>query len=200
MQKCFCISFNIIEEMKKGIIFLARHGQNEDNAEKLLNGHRDRPLTDLGREQAVEVAKKLNGKGIQKIYSSPLVRSFETGEIIADVLGLDKPEVNTLFIERDFGVLTGKPVADILKYSSDDLQTEHVLHFLNVEGSEDYPKLKERGFRGLKFIQEKHPEDTVLIVSHGDIGKMIKAAFYDKDWKDVLQEGYFSHTTIHELK
>lgn len=33
-------------------IYLARHGQNEDN----LNGHRDVPLTDLGRAQAHEAA------------------------------------------------------------------------------------------------------------------------------------------------
>lgn len=29
-------------------IFIVRHGQDEDNAKRLLNGHRDRPLTDLG--------------------------------------------------------------------------------------------------------------------------------------------------------
>ncbi len=29
-------------------IYLARHGQNEDNANGILNGHRDLPLTDIG--------------------------------------------------------------------------------------------------------------------------------------------------------
>ncbi|MBP7769257.1 histidine phosphatase family protein, partial [Candidatus Saccharibacteria bacterium] len=37
-------------------IYIARHGQNKDNAEGILNGHRDRPLTELGRRQAMELA------------------------------------------------------------------------------------------------------------------------------------------------
>jgi probable phosphoglycerate mutase len=32
-------------------IYLTRHGQNEDNLNGILNGHRDLPLTDLGRDQ-----------------------------------------------------------------------------------------------------------------------------------------------------
>ena len=31
-------------------IYIARHGQNEDNANGILNGHRDLPLTDIGRK------------------------------------------------------------------------------------------------------------------------------------------------------
>lgn len=29
-------------------IYLARHGQDKDNSEGILNGHRDTPLTDIG--------------------------------------------------------------------------------------------------------------------------------------------------------
>lgn len=40
-------------------IYLARHGQNEDNAIGILNGYRDLPLTDTGLAQAAEVANKI---------------------------------------------------------------------------------------------------------------------------------------------
>ena len=40
-------------------IYLARYGQNQDNANGILNGHRDLPLTELGIAQAEEVAIKI---------------------------------------------------------------------------------------------------------------------------------------------
>jgi len=37
-------------------IYLAQHGQNEDNANGMLNGHRALPLTEMGIAQATEIA------------------------------------------------------------------------------------------------------------------------------------------------
>lgn len=45
-------------------IYLARHGQNEDNANGILNGHRDMPLTEVGIGQAHEVAEKIKESGL----------------------------------------------------------------------------------------------------------------------------------------
>ena len=61
-------------------IFLARHGQDEDNARGLLNGRRDEPLTDLGIIQANKLAQEIKDIGLKfdVIYSSPLQRAFET--------------------------------------------------------------------------------------------------------------------------
>lgn len=42
-------------------IFIARHGQNEDNVNGILNGHRDLPLTELGRQQARELGEGIRG-------------------------------------------------------------------------------------------------------------------------------------------
>ena len=39
-------------------IYLTRHGQDVDNANGILNGHRDQPLTELGVGQATAAGKK----------------------------------------------------------------------------------------------------------------------------------------------
>lgn len=85
-------------------IYIVRHGQNKDNAEGILNGHRDMPLTGIGEDQALQLAQKMKAANIHidKIYSSPLQRAYRTGEIIADHLHIDKPEKLDLLIERDF--------------------------------------------------------------------------------------------------
>ena len=70
-------------------LYLARHGQNEDNANGVLNGHRDLPLTEKGLEQAAEVAQKIKAAGLvfDHIFTSPLVRASRTAEVISKTTG-----------------------------------------------------------------------------------------------------------------
>ncbi len=181
-----------------GNIYLVRHGQDEDNAEGLLNGHRDRPLTELGRQQAAIVAEKLRANAIDVIYSSPLQRAKATADTIGKAI--DKPvEVLPDLIERDFGVLTGKPAIDIPKYSQKTLQTEVVNYFLEAEGAEDFPTLLRRAKKILAYVQSRHPKENVLLVAHGDIGKMIRAAYHNWDWLKALKTPYFDNTHILDL-
>lgn len=181
-------------------IYIVRHGQGEDNFEGLLNGHRDRPLTSLGRQQAQLVAEKLREQGIEVIYSSPLKRAHETATIIAEYLGLPV-YVEPDLIERDFGVMTGQPLTVIKNLSSEHvLPTEGVTYFLTAEGSEDFPTLYGRGQRVLDSIQKRHPQERVLLVAHGDIGKMVRAAFHGWDWKTGLTTPHLDNTGVLVLR
>src|ERR1700694_3872048 len=98
-------------------IFIARHGQNEDNVNGILNGHRDLPLTELGRQQARDLAKGIEATGLtfDAVFSSPLDRALETAKIICNVLGLKvEPVTIPELIERDFGVGTGQPIKEVV--------------------------------------------------------------------------------------
>lgn len=66
-------------------IYIVRHGQDEDNANGILNGHRDQPLTKIGEMQAGEIAKEIKDADMQfdVVLSSPLKRTFLTAEIIS---------------------------------------------------------------------------------------------------------------------
>ena len=76
-------------------IYIARHGQNEDNVCGILNGHRNLSLTDLGRQQAQQLARRIKDRGLvfDVVYTSPLDRAFETAAIVATELGLAEPIV-----------------------------------------------------------------------------------------------------------
>ena len=62
--------------------YLARHGQNIDNVNGVLNGHRDEPLTAFGIAQAKTTADFIvaNKLTFDIIYSSPLKRAHVTVE------------------------------------------------------------------------------------------------------------------------
>lgn len=181
-------------------IYVVRHGQDEDNAEGILNGQRDRPLTGLGREQARVVAEKLKNKDISVIYSSPLLRAAETAQTIARRLELPKVRSEPLLIERDFGILTGRPIRQIQTLSSRVLETDGVTYFLDAEGAEEFPLLLARAQKVLRKMQDQHHEESVLLVTHGDIGKMLRAAFHGWNWEKGLRQPYFGNTAVLELR
>jgi len=118
-------------------IYLARHGQDEDNARGILNGQRDTSLTQIGIEQADVLAQTIEDLdlNIDKIYSSPLQRAYKTAEIVTNTLDITKPEKLDLLIERDFGIMTGKPVKDIEKLCAPNIiQSNTITYFLPTGG------------------------------------------------------------------
>ena len=69
-------------------LYIFRHGETDWNREERFQGHLDVPLNSTGREQARKLIAPLKNLGIQAVLSSDLSRAFETGQIIADALGL----------------------------------------------------------------------------------------------------------------
>lgn len=63
-------------------VILVRHGETEWNKLCKFLGSIDIPLNEKGRRQAGYARKALEGVHIDAIYSSPMIRAFETGEII----------------------------------------------------------------------------------------------------------------------
>jgi len=178
-------------------IYIVRHGQDEDNAKLILNGHRDKMLTALGRQQAKQLAQTLKKIKIDfaGFYVSPLKRAKETAAIIAQGLKLKPAKVLPNLIERDFGIMTGKPTSDIVILCTPRLiMTKEVNYFLNPYGAETFPQLLGRAKKVLAEIKRKHKSGNVLLVTHGDIGKMIFAAYYHLDWLPTIKMFYFKNS------
>ncbi|OGL88429.1 hypothetical protein A3H75_01470 [Candidatus Uhrbacteria bacterium RIFCSPLOWO2_02_FULL_51_9] len=157
------------------------------------------PLTEIGLDQARQVSQKIKDSGIHfdKVYSSPLQRAYHTAKTITDYLQIECPEKIELLIERDFGVMTGKSTKDIKELCSPDiLEAGITTYFLSPKGAETFPQLIVRAKKLLELIKIKHTGQNVLMVTHGDIGKMIYAAYYNLDWQQVLTMFNFGNAEI----
>ncbi len=180
-------------------IFIVRHGQDQDNVQKILNGHRNKPLTQQGLLQARQLAEHINQTSMKFdfIYSSPLARAYATALMISGT-ATDAPTPLDLLIERDFGIMSGKSTDDIEKFCAPHIiKTDTITYFLNPEGAETFPQLLARGQAVLDYIAQNHSaEESILLVCHGDIGKMIYAAYYKLDWKDVLIRFHFGNSEM----
>ena len=64
-------------------IYLVRHGESQGNYKGFFQGWLDCRLTDEGIKQAELLASFLKDKRIKCIFSSPLIRAYETASIIA---------------------------------------------------------------------------------------------------------------------
>jgi len=150
----------------------------------------------MGIEQSEKLAESLRDSGlkIDKIYTSPLKRAIQTAEILSHILHTEKPTPLPELIERDFGVMTGKKVSEIEKYCKKNiLKTQHTTYFLSPKNAETFPELFERAKQVLKLLENESSEANILLVTHGDLGKMVYAAFYEIKWQDVLLDVHFKN-------
>lgn len=180
-------------------IYLARHGQDEDNAAGILNGRRNKPLTAIGIQQAKTVAAKIAAAGMHfdTIYTSPLLRTTQTAEVIAHAIGGPTPIELPGLIERDFGCMSGKLQNSITETCAPDiLVTDTIVYFLKPEGAETFPDLLARAGELLTNIQSRHATGSILLVTHGDFGKMIYAQYYNLPWRGVLTQFHFGNSEL----
>jgi len=154
-----------------------RHGQAYNNVQKLLVGRNlESHLTDLGREQVRNTSQILKTINIDQIYSSPVIRTVETAEIVSDVVNMPFQKDERLF-EIELGKLVGMYYEDLInkhgnlfvKFYSDDDNENSLLEF----EVESFRAVKQRISELLEEISIKHQNENVLLVSHLD---PIKAA------------------------
>jgi broad specificity phosphatase PhoE len=145
-------------------VLLVRHGATEWNTNKRAQGMADIELNDEGRLQALDTAQQLGDLDIKAIYSSDLKRAVDTARAIADVKGLEV-HLDPDFREIDQGEWTGLEVAEI-KERWPELWGP-ARHYSTRPGGESPQQVRERALRGLKRVVKEHPDDLVVIVSHG---------------------------------
>jgi broad specificity phosphatase PhoE len=151
-------------------LLLIRHGQSVANTEGRLQGQFDSPLTDLGRDQAQALARRLVREGwtISTVYASDLSRAAETAGILAAELCAPLA-LDERLREYDVGVLTGIVWREIEHLFPD---IWHALHHDTawgcIPGEEGNGPFHARLAAVLSDIQSGHgEEESVALVSHG---------------------------------
>jgi probable phosphoglycerate mutase len=162
----------------------------------VINGRRDAPLTDLGRSQAAMIAYDLQSENIRCIYSSPLQRAHQTASIIAGKLGIEDLHINPDLIERDYGILTDCSVSDIPILAGRLFVSHGFKYVIQASGIEEYANLWTRAGCVLRKIREQHRGETVLVVAHNEILKMMRANAIQRSWEDELLRAPMGHCEL----
>jgi probable phosphoglycerate mutase len=148
-------------------LVLVRHGESVGNFENRLQGQTDYDLTPKGHMQAKLTALRLKGMGTTAVYTSPLLRASATARTIAATIGCEAVELPGVR-EYDFGELAGATYAELRQrfaagaVGPDGRPVERV--YPGEEGREHF---LERVTASFWQVIERHPGETVAVVSHG---------------------------------
>ena len=153
-------------------LYLLRHGQSEANAQHIVAGSHDSPLSPIGvaqAEYAGETAKRFFKFDL--IVSSPMSRAIQTAQIVAKQI--DYPTEDIVVIEdlreRNLGEVEGKDYTQAPHHNGNYEDAE------NVPGVEPIDDLLNRAKGVLAQLRER-PEQNILIVAHNGCGRMLKVA------------------------
>jgi broad specificity phosphatase PhoE len=91
-------------------VWLVRHGETEWAALGRHTGRTDVPLTEIGREQARTLGRRLDVHAFELVMTSPLSRASETAALAGfGAVAVTDPDLR----EWDYGALEGRLTAEI---------------------------------------------------------------------------------------
>lgn len=148
-------------------LLLIRHGQSEANLSRVFAGNYDVPLTELGLIQAEKTADFIaENYKVNSVYASDLIRAFETGKTIANVLNLPITP-NDGLREIRAGEWEALPFDDIVvKFSEEYKKWKEDIGNSSCPNGESVKVLGERVMATLTAIAEENDGKTVVIATH----------------------------------
>ena len=148
-------------------IILIRHGQSMANLNKVFAGHFNAPLSPLGHEQAERTAKAVAARfHIDKIYASDLLRAYDTGKHLADILNMEMIP-DKAFREIYAGEWEGMKFDDILETYAEDFGIWRTdIGNSRCTGGESARELGARIFSRIKEIAAENDGKTVAVATH----------------------------------
>ena len=141
-------------------LYLVRHGETDWNAARRIQGATDIALNATGQAQAATTGRLLARRDWDGIFSSALVRAFETAEIIASEVGLGAPGPIAEIGERNYGEAEGLNWEQIEDRFPGDTP---------VPGRETHEEVAARVVPALIRLARSHPGESLIVVSHGGV-------------------------------
>ncbi len=134
-----------------------------------LQGRREFPLTDRGRQQAEALAARLSGQRVEAIYTSPIQRAADTATAIAERAGVALA-VEARLQEYDFGeALSGRTWQEIREMRPELMEAllSDKAGFPHYPGEEGRDRFRTRVKGALGEIAGRHRDDgSVVVVTH----------------------------------
>lgn len=183
-----CQSDNLQELAKGRRFILVRHGQIRQHKEKIFLGQTDVPLSETGREQAIDAADTVESLDIQtdKIYSSDLLRASQTAQIIRLGADIDDLILEPGLREMNLGPWDGKFISEIKAEMPEEYEKRgrNLMTYKMGHGSENFYDLQYRVCRILAEILKKDKNKDIVIVAHSGVLRVIENNLHGKDVSD----------------
>jgi alpha-ribazole phosphatase len=162
----------------KGRLYLVRHGETEGAEAKRYKGSIDVPLSENGINHMRALAVHLRTTvPIKAVYSSDLIRSIKSAEILSEPFGLEPVVVEGLR-EWNFGHWEGMSFSEVEeKYPVEFEAWVTSPHKNGPTGGESTIEVKERAVKAVGRIFSEHVDEDIVIVAHGGVNRLLLCEF-----------------------
>lgn len=184
----------VSQKFSKNEYFLLRHGMSQRNLKDVAACWPEKtpfPLTKEGEEQIKAVARKLKNKKIDLIFSSDLLRTKQTAEIVGRELGI-KPKFDKRLREVNIGIFNGKPVKEISRFWDKERRLSPLEYYskrfqVAPPKGENYFAIEKRMYEFMKEIDQKCQRENILIISHQRPLTLLEKINYGYDLKEFTK-------------
>lgn len=149
-------------------IYVMRHGRTVWNEKQICQGRSANRLSKTGKEQVKSQAEKYKDIKVDIIFSSPLMRTMQTTNIMNKILKAKVVKDNRI-IEVDQGIFTGQRKKGL----TDEEKFELNQHSKN-SGMETYEEIYLRVIDFIRFLRQNYKGKNILVVTHGMIASYIE--------------------------
>ncbi len=150
-------------------IIALRHGETTWNVDTRIQGQLDIPLNATGEWQVARLGAALAGETLDAIYSSDLMRAFETALAVALPHGAVVVADHGLR-EREFGVFQGRTFAEIeATWPDQALRWRQRDPSFAPEGGESLLVFRGRVVAAASRLAALHPDQQIALVAHGGV-------------------------------
>jgi len=140
-------------------------------------------LDEVGIKEVTVSGTELKDKNIDVIYSSDILRTKQTSEIVALILGIDKIYYDERLRDMNWGIFSEGLKSKVYEYYEDkDLMND------SVPEGECWRDLQKRAIAALKDIDKEYDNKNILIVTHGDVVLLLEAYLNDWDFDEIWRQ------------
>ena len=163
-------------------IYFVRHGETDCNRLRIMQGRRiNSSLNYTGRMQARALASRFRNLDFDAVYTSALNRTMETAEPVLRICTDADVHQTSDLDEMCWGVYEGEPSSDRLRAMLDEMYArwDQGEFDYRVEEGESILDVQERGVRAVERIVTDHAGQTVLVVTHGRLLRVLLSTILD---------------------
>ncbi|MBT8146410.1 MAG: histidine phosphatase family protein [Gammaproteobacteria bacterium] len=161
-----------------------RHGETNWNAIRRIQGQMESHLTELGKQQAEQLAEHMQVYPISQVYCSSSVRTRETASILFRSLPrASQPSISYQDNLREIhlGPWEGNFYDDLAQQDPEQFHNFwNEPHQFSLTGAETFQELQQRGIDAVNEIVRQSPAEDAAIVSHGALIKSILCHFEER--------------------
>lgn len=178
--------------MSKGTLYVIRHCATEYNASNLISGNSDVPIID----RTVDISCYTKSDKI-KVYSSPLKRCIQTGNILRGKIGFKRMQLDSRLKERNMGIFDGVDRKICIQKCADMFTSDgkFILEKTPPNG-ESFNEFYERVSQFWSYISIELENYDIIVISHNQTLKVLYSIVNGLDIESIWKKIYFRNGSL----